>query len=41
MKEHRKIVAQELLNQYHLEGNFLMNIATGDESWDHYYDLEN
>jgi len=33
MKEHRKTVAQELLNRYHLEGDdFLQNIATGDES---------
>jgi len=39
MKEHRKTVAQELLNQYHLYGDdFLKNIATGDKSWVHHYD---
>ena len=42
MKEHRKTVAQELLNWYRLEGDdFLKNIATGDESWVHHYDPEN
>ena len=34
MKEHRKTVAQELLNRYRLEeDDFLKNTATGDESW--------
>ena len=42
MKEHRKTVAQELLNRYHLEGDdFLKNIANGDKSWVHHYDPEN
>ena len=42
MKEHRKTVAQELLNRYRLEADdFLKNITIGDESWIHYYDPEN
>ena len=42
MKGHKKTVAQELLNWYHLEGDdFLKNITTGDESWIHHYDPEN
>jgi hypothetical protein len=42
MKEHRKTVAQEFLNQYHLkQDDFLKNTATGDESWVHHYDPEN
>jgi histone-lysine N-methyltransferase SETMAR len=42
MKEHRKSVAQELLNRYRLEGNdFLKNIASGDESWVQNYDPKN
>ena len=42
MKEHRKTVAQELLNQYCLDGDdFPKNIATGDESSVHHYDPEN
>ena len=42
MKGHRKTVAQELLNQYRLEGdNFLKDITTGHESWIHHYDPEN
>ena len=42
MNEHRKTVAQELLNRYRLEGDdFLKNTATGDESWVHHYDPEN
>jgi len=40
MNEHRKTVAQELLNQYLLEGDLLKNIAPGCESWFHHYDLE-
>ena len=37
MKEHRKTIPQELLDQYHLKGDdFLQNIATGDESWVHH-----
>ena len=39
MKEHRKTVAHELLNRYHLEeDDFLKNIATGDKSCVHHYD---
>jgi hypothetical protein len=39
MKEQRKTVAQELLNQCRLVGDdFLENNATGDDSWDHHYD---
>jgi hypothetical protein len=42
MKQHRKTVAQELLNRYHIKGDdFLNNIATGDESWVQHYDPEN
>jgi len=42
MKEHRKTVAPERLNQYRLKGdNFLKNIANGDKSWVHHYDPEN
>jgi len=42
MKEHRKTVAQELLNRYFLEGDdFLKNFATGDEYCVHYYGSEN
>jgi hypothetical protein len=42
MKEHRKTVAQELLNQYHIKGdNFLKNTATGDKSLVHHYDPGN
>ena len=41
MKEHRKTVAHELLNQYRLKmDDFFKNIATGDESWLHHYDPE-
>jgi hypothetical protein len=35
MREHRKTVAEELLNQYRLEGE------TGDKSWVHHNDPEN
>ena len=42
MKEHRKTVAQELLNRYRPEeDDFLKNIATGDESCVHHYEPEN
>jgi len=42
MQEHRKTVAQELLNQHHLErDDFLKNTVTGDKSWVHHYDPEN
>jgi len=42
MEEHRKTAAQDLLNQYRLEGDdILKNIATGDKSWVHHYDQEN
>jgi len=42
MKVYRKAAAQEPLKQHRLKGdNFLKNIATGDESWVHHYDLEN
>ena len=42
MKEHRKTVAPELLNQYRLKGyDFLNNIAAGDKSWVHHHDPEN
>ena len=42
MKEHKKTVAQELLNRCRLEGDdFLKNIATGDEFWVHHYDPKN
>jgi len=42
MKEHRKIVAQELHNKYRLKwDNFLKNTATGNKSWVHHYNPEN